>query len=50
MLTTLLLAFFGGRWVDDKWHFTFPLCTLLFLLVVIIGNLIKIVKDTSSKK
>jgi hypothetical protein len=50
MITILLLAFFAGNWIDKKWHFNFPVFTLTFLLISIIGILVKTIKDTSNKK
>lgn len=50
MTTVLLLAYFAGNWIDKKFNFRFPIFTLIFLLVSIIGLLIKIIKDTSNKK
>ncbi|MFY7964118.1 MAG: AtpZ/AtpI family protein [Chitinophagaceae bacterium] len=50
MITVLLIAYFAGNWLDKKNDFRFPIFTVIFLLVSIIGLLIKIIKDTSNKK
>ena len=50
LLAGLLIAVFAGKWVDDKFSFSFPVCIWLFPLIVIIGMILKAIKDTSKKK
>ena len=50
LLAGLIIAVFAGKWVDEKANFTFPVFIWLFPLVVIIGMILKAVKDTSKKK
>jgi len=50
MVTSLILAYFIGDWIDRQTTLKFPLFTLLFTLFTTIGLLIKVIKDTSKKK
>lgn len=50
LLGGLLIAIFLGKWIDEKVNFSFPVFIWLFPLVVIIGMILKAVKDTSNKK
>lgn len=50
LLAGLIIAVFLGKWIDEKAKFTFPVCIWLFPLIVIIGMILKAVKDTSKKK
>lgn len=45
----LLLAVYGGRWADKQAGMRIPLFIWLFPLLLLIGMLIKVVKDTSKK-
>lgn len=46
----LILGVFLGMWIDKQTGLNFPIGIWLFPLVILIGMLIKVVKDTSSKK
>lgn len=50
MVAGLLLFVFGGKWIDAKIHFSFPVFIWLLPLIFIIGILIKAVRDTSKRK
>jgi F0F1-type ATP synthase assembly protein I len=50
LLAGLIIAVFLGKWIDEKAQFTFPVFIWLFPLIVIIGMILKAVKDTSNKK
>jgi F0F1-type ATP synthase assembly protein I len=50
LLAGLIIAVFLGKWIDEKLHFTFPVFIWLLPLIVIIGMILKAVKDTSKKK
>ena len=50
LLVSLGLAVWIGNWVDKKISFTIPIFIWLLPLLVLIAILIKVVKDTSSKK
>ena len=50
LLAGLIIAVFLGKWIDEKAKFTFPVFIWLFPLLVIIGMILKAVKDTSKKK
>jgi hypothetical protein len=47
---SLLIAVFGGRWIDKKINMAIPLCVWLFPLMVIVVTIFKLIKDTSVKK
>lgn len=46
----LLLFIFIGKWVDGKLPLSFPLLIWLLPLLFLITLIIKVVKDTSTKK
>jgi membrane protein DedA with SNARE-associated domain len=46
----LLAAVFAGKWVDKHTGIGFPILIWLLPLLVLIVLLIKVVKDTSTKK
>jgi Na+/glutamate symporter len=50
ILAGLVIAVFLGKWIDEKLKFTFPVFIWLLPLIVIIGMILKAVKDTSKKK
>ena len=47
LLAGLIIAVVAGKWVDEKLSLSLPVCIWLFPLVVIIGMILKAVKDTS---
>ena len=49
LLVSLGLAVFIGLKADEKFHFSFPLLVWLLPLLVLIGMIYKIVRDTSKK-
>jgi hypothetical protein len=49
LLAGLGIALYVGYLVDKKLHFRFPLLIWILPLLVIIGFIIKAVKDTSKK-
>ena len=50
LLAGLLIAVLAGKWVDEKFSFSFPVCIWLFPLIVIIGMILRAVRDTSKNK
>jgi hypothetical protein len=46
----LLLGVFGGKWLDEKLAISFPVLIWLLPLILLVGMLVKIVRDTSKKK
>lgn len=50
LLAGLIIAVFLGKWIDEKINFTIPVFIWLLPLIVIIGMMLKAVKDTSKKK
>jgi len=50
LLAGLIVAVFLGKWIDEKVKFSFPVFIWLIPLIVIIGMILKAVKDTSKKK
>jgi len=46
----LLVAVFAGQWLDKQTGIAFPILIWLLPLIVLIALLIKVVRDTSSKK
>ena len=50
LIASLAVTVFLGRWIDKKLGFSFPVCIWLFPLLVIVGMIIKAVRDTSKKK
>ncbi len=49
LLAGLLIAVFLGKWIDGKVQFSFPVFIWLLPLIVIIGMILKALKDTSKK-
>ena len=49
LLAGLIIAVFLGKWIDEKAKFTFPVFIWFLPLIVIIGMILKAVKDTSKK-
>jgi len=45
----LLLAVYAGMWLDKRIAISIPLLIWLLPLLLLIGMLIKVVKDTSKK-
>lgn len=45
----LLLAVYAGKWLDTKTGTGIPILIWLLPLLLLIGILIKVVKDTSNK-
>ena len=50
LLAGLIVAVFAGKWLDKKIALSFPLCIWLFPLLVILGMIFNVVRDTSKKK
>jgi hypothetical protein len=46
----LLIAVYGGYWIDKKTTINFPLFTCLLPFLVIIVMIVKVIKDTSQNK
>ena len=46
----LLIFVFIGKWIDGKLQLTFPIFIWLMPLIFIIGTIIKVIKDTSTRK
>lgn len=49
LTVSLLLTVYAGNWVDKKINTKFPLFLWIFPLIVIIGMIIKVIRDTSNK-
>jgi len=49
LVVVLLLAVYGGTWLDKKAGFRKPLFVWLLPLFLLIGMLIKLVRDLSKK-
>lgn len=49
LAAALLLAVYAGKWLDTKMGVGIPICIWLLPLLILIGILIKVVKDTSNK-
>lgn len=49
LLVGLLIAVFLGKWIDAKVQFRFPVFIWLLPLIVIVGMILKAIKDTSEK-
>ena len=45
----LLVTVFGGKWIDGKLHWSFPVFIWLLPLIFIIVIILKVIKDTSKK-
>ena len=50
LLAGLFITVFSGKWIDDKFHFSFPVLIWLLPLIFIVGMILKAIKDTSKKK
>ncbi len=50
LVAGLLLAVFAGKWIDTKTGFVIPVFVWLLPLLLLIGILVKVVRDTSNKK
>jgi hypothetical protein len=49
LAAALLLAVFAGKWLDKYTGIDFPILIWLLPLLVLIGLLVKVVRDTSKK-
>jgi membrane protein DedA with SNARE-associated domain len=49
LAVALLLAVFAGKWLDKYTGIDFPILIWLLPLLVLIGLLVKVVRDTSKK-
>lgn len=50
LAAALIIGVFLGMWIDKKLNIGFPILIWALPLVILIGMLIKVVKDTSTKK
>ncbi|MGN6211303.1 MAG: AtpZ/AtpI family protein [Parafilimonas sp.] len=50
IIAGLLIFVFIGKWIDGKLQFSFPIFIWLMPLIFIIGTIIKVIKDTSTRK
>jgi hypothetical protein len=50
LAAALLLAVYAGRWLDKQIGVRIPLLIWLLPLLVLIGMLIKVIRDTSKNK
>lgn len=48
-LISIALGIFIGLKIDERLHFSFPLLVWLLPLLIIIGIILKIIKDTDKK-
>lgn len=49
LLVTIGLAIYAGKWADEKINSDVPIFLWLLPLIVIIGTIVKAIKDTSKK-
>jgi F0F1-type ATP synthase assembly protein I len=49
MVAALLIAVYGGFWLDKKLALSVPVFAWLLPLLILIGMLIKVIRDTSNK-
>lgn len=50
LMVALAASVFGGMWLDEKIHRDKPLLIWLLPVAVLLGMLVKVVRDTASKK
>jgi F0F1-type ATP synthase assembly protein I len=50
LAAALIIGVLLGMWIDKQINIGFPILIWLLPLVILIGMLIKVVKDTSTKK
>lgn len=50
LAAALIIGVVAGMWIDKKLNIGFPIAIWALPLVILIGMLIKVVKDTSTKK
>jgi F0F1-type ATP synthase assembly protein I len=50
LIIALLLTVYFGKWLDTKLAFQKPVLIWVLPLLILIGSLIKLIKDTSVKK
>lgn len=50
LLISLGLALYLGEWLDKKLGWGMPLLVWIIPLLVLLGTLIKLIRDTSNKK
>jgi len=49
LIAALLMAVYGGFWLDKKIGVSIPVFAWLLPLLVLIGMLVKVIRDTSNK-
>lgn len=49
LVAALLLAVYGGFWLDKKMALSMPVFAWLLPLLILIGMLVKVIRDTSNK-
>lgn len=49
LVAALLIAVYGGFWLDKKLAVTIPVFAWLLPLLILIGMLVKVIRDTSNK-
>ncbi|HCT23695.1 MAG: AtpZ/AtpI family protein [Chitinophagaceae bacterium] len=49
MVAALLIAVYGGFWLDKKLALSVPVFAWLLPLLILIGMLVKVIRDTSNK-
>ena len=50
ILVGIFIAFFAGKWLDNKFQFSFPFITVGLSILVIINIVLNLIKEVSSKK
>ncbi len=50
ILVSLFFAFFAGKWLDNKFQFSFPFVTVGLSILVIINIIFNLIKEISPKK
>lgn len=49
LIAALLISVYGGFWLDKKLALSVPVFAWLLPLLILIGMLVKVIKDTSNK-
>ncbi len=50
ILVGIFFAFFAGKWLDNKFQFSFPFVTVGLSILVVFNIILNLVKEVSSKK
>ena len=45
MAILIIIAAYGGRWIDDELNLNHPIFTIIFILLAIFGSLFQIIRE-----